>query len=95
MLTMGQVGAGTAPAILCTIPGGPCTVHLQSGTASAATAYVGYHGPAGTVTAGNGYILDPGGSAEFSLYKGEASATLGVVCASGSATVSFLITSPT
>lgn len=95
MLTMGQVGAGTAPAILCTLPGGPCYATITSGTVSANTAYVGYYGPTGTVSATNGYILDPGATLTFPVYKPEASATLGVICASGSATVSFLITSPT
>lgn len=96
MLTMGQVNAGTAIATLCTVPGGPCTVLIASDPASADTAYVGYNDPAvGTVTASNGYILGAGGNLTFPVYKPEASHTLGVICASGSATVSFLITSPT
>lgn len=94
MLTMGQVPVGTAAATLCTLPGGPCTVSLKSGTVSADTAYVGFKGTAGTVTTGNGYILDPGDTLSFSMYKPEASQTLAAISA-GTATVSFLITSPT
>lgn len=93
MISVNQVAVGTVPVPLCTLPGGPCYAIITSGTASANTAYVGFMGPSGTVSTSNGYILDPGATLPLTLYKPEAVATLGVV-SSGSANVSFWITSP-
>ena len=94
MITNGVASAGTVvtSASLFTVPSGPCCVLLSnSGTAS--TVYVG----AGTqVSTLNGFPVASGvPPVVLPVYPGSGAQVMSVVCSSGSASLSWMVTSPT
>ena len=98
MITSGQAEAGTVSGLLCRVPAGPCTVLIaNSGTAS--LVYVGA-GTGVTVTTagtagmlGNRFRVPSGAVSPLMLtgYPGSGPTQLSVICASGSASVSWII----
>ena len=90
MISTGQVSVGTAPASLCRVPPGPCSVVITNlGTAAA---YVG----AGTaVTSTNGMPVPSGIAVPFAGLMGNAGSPVSACTAAGSATLGFLISTST
>jgi hypothetical protein len=87
-MTGGQVTAGTASALLCHVPAGPCQVVLSN--AGTVAAFVGF----GTaVTSSNGFPVPSGQVAPFPGFPGGAGQQLAVVTAAGSAPVGWLVSS--
>ena len=93
MLITGQASATTAAATLCAVPAGACVVTISSDPASADTAYIIGLSPAGAAQSGSsqGYPLAVGGSVTTATYGTSKGTTLQVVCATGTATVGYLI----
>lgn len=87
-MTGGQVVAGTASALLCHVPAGPCQVVLSN--AGIAAAFVGF----GTaVTASNGLPVPSGQVAPLHGYPGGTGQQLSVATSAGSASVGWLVSS--
>lgn len=93
MITNGQASAGTAAARLCPVPAGPCTILL----ANAGTAALVYVGMGTNVATTNGFPVSSGAVSPvvIPVYPGSAGGALYAVTASGSASVSWMVTSPT
>lgn len=92
MITSGQGTAGAAAVRLLTVPAGPCSL-LISNAGTASPVYVGM----GTgVTTTNGFPVPSGALSPtvIPVYAGSAGGVMSVVCASGSASVSWLVSSP-
>ena len=91
MITSGQVGVRTTPAItLVRIPPGPCTVALSNnGTQSV---YVGM----GTVTTANGFPLPSGAVPPFVFpgYQGSPGGVMTAIVPAGTAVVGWLVSYP-
>jgi hypothetical protein len=88
MLTGGQVTAGTASTSLSVVPPGPCSVTIvNSGTA---TAYLGF----GTAATASGIPLPSGAVFPFFGYQGSQGSRISVVTAAGSASVGWLLSTP-
>ena len=92
MITSGQGTAGATASRLCGVPPGPATL-LLSNAGTASPVYVGM----GTgVTTANGFPVPSGVvPVVIPLYAGSAGGSLYAATASGSASVGWLITSPT
>lgn len=93
MLQTGQVAVTTTPQVLCTLPRGRGMVTVSSDPASADTAYVGVTPSSGTFTAADGVPLGPGGRISFEVFETFEGASLSVACATGTATVGFVVSS--
>jgi hypothetical protein len=101
MLSIGQVTIGTVATHLCNVPAGPCLVTITNDSASAASAYVGVTGAAGTlaggtpatVTAANSIPVPAGQSWVFANYKSSPGASLSVISSGSATTVGFAISS--
>ena len=92
-LDSGQAGASTASTVLFTMPPGSVVVTINSGTASSATAYLGF-GPNAASTS-SGYILDPGRTLTFAAYTKSAGCNISAITASTTATLSWVISTNT
>jgi hypothetical protein len=93
VITNGVASAGTVvtPASLFTMPAGPCCV-LISNSGTASTVYVG----AGTQASSlNGFPVASGAPVVIPVYAGSGSQVMSVACSSGSATLAWMVTSPT
>ena len=87
-----QYIAGTTSAVLFYQPPGPCVMTVKSGTASTAVAYIG---GGSTVTATNGYPLEPGASLSWAAYPGSRTSPVSVITtASSAATIAWIISTP-
>jgi hypothetical protein len=85
----GQTSVGTTVTTICQLPAGPGMFVLQSDSASASECYFG----GGTaLTSSNGVPLPVGGQVSAARYQGEGAATIYGICASGSASVGFVVT---
>ena len=92
MITNGQGTAGTVAARLLSVPAGPATLLLSS----AGTASPVYVGMGTNLSALNGFPVPSGVvPVVIPLYAGSAGGTMYAFCSSGSASVGWLITSPT
>jgi hypothetical protein len=93
LIITGQVNATTAAAALCAVPSGACLITTTSDPASADTAYVIGLSPSGgsQAAASAGLPLPPGGSITSATYGTSKGMTLQVACATGTATVGYLI----
>jgi hypothetical protein len=92
MLTSGAGTVTASSSVLTTIPAGPCTVLLSNnGTASPVWAGIG-----GSVSAESGLPV-PSGITPVTLpvYAGGGGSKLSVVTTSGTATIGFVISTPT
>lgn len=96
MITSGvATAAGTVSATsLIRLPPGPATVLLA---ASAGTVYVGVYNSAGTLTTSNGFPVVAGAvpPVVFPVYPGNPGEQLACVVASGTASLSWIVTSAT
>jgi len=93
MITNGQGTAGATAVTLCTVPAGPCSVLVANiGTASPV-----YIGAGATVSTSSGFPVPSGAVSPVVIpgYPASAATTLKVICASGSASVAFLISTAT
>ena len=88
-LSSGQASATTASTVLFPMPPGSAVVTINSGTASTATAYLGF-GPNAASTS-SGYILDPGRSLTFASYSKSGGCNVSAITASATATLSWVI----
>jgi len=92
MIVTGQVSVGTSEVTLVTVPVNPCIVILSSDPGSASTVYVG---TTTGVSSSNGIPLGAGQSFTFAGYhhvlQGGQAQLLYAICASGSATVGYLM----
>ncbi len=93
MIITGQANATTAATALCTVPAGACLITITSDPASANTAYIIGLSPSGgnQAAASAGLPLAVGGSITTATYGTSKGTALQVACATGTATVGYLI----
>jgi hypothetical protein len=93
MIITGQASATATAAPLCTVPTGACLITITSDPLSADTAYIIGLSPSGgsQAAAGEGLPLAVGGSITTATYGTSKGTALQVACATGTATVGYLI----
>lgn len=89
---MGRATSGTAPTTLLNLPPGPAQVTIASTTPGTSTTFIGLGTAASTAT---GFpVLSGAAPIVVSGYPSDGGGPLSMICASGSASIAFIVSTP-